>query len=402
MRVPGGGLIMGQSHRVVVDLLSTSTSRATRDIKKHESSPPKTGLYLCSSCLLYQVCILLFAETMSKRPVISVVGSLNIDFVTLTDRVPGPGETLTAKSLQVNAGGKGANQAVACGKASFQSRDNQDVTVEMIGSVGKGDPYYASLLKPTLQESGVGTNGISEIEGSQTGTATILVEESGQNRILFVPGANYDGMGDWEGLAKVTMKTADPSILVMQGEIPRKTTLQLLKHFGDTDTVTILNPAPVFPGGIPSDVLTNIDYLIVNESECLLLASHIKAISVNIEDEENMSSAELQALTTSFGSGVGVKNLIITLGARGVFYSAQDGEGGLVSGVKVDNVVDTTAAGDTFVGYFAAALARHIAKGGTSSDFDVSSATQTANAAAAVCVQRSGAMQSIPFGYEIG
>ena len=337
---------------------------------------------------------------MPKKPVISVIGSLNIDFVTLTGRVPGPGETLTAKALQVNAGGKGANQAVACGKASFQSKDNQDVDVEMIGSVGRGDPYYASLLKPTLQESGVSTSGISEIEGSQTGTATILVEENGQNRILFVPGANYDGMNDWKNLVEVTNAIAKPDILVMQGEIPRGTTLELLSHFGKADTVTMLNPAPVFPEGIPADVLANIDFLIVNESECLLLASRIQ-ISFKVEDEENMSTTELQSIASSFHSEVGAKNIVITLGARGVFYSTKDGKRGFVAGVKVDSVVDTTAAGDTFVGYFAAALARHLAGGGSSSDFDISAATQRANSAAAVCVQRSGAMQSIPFGYEI-
>ena len=338
---------------------------------------------------------------MSKIPVISVIGSLNIDFVTTTSRVPGPGETLTAKSLQVNAGGKGANQAVACGKASFVSEDNQDVAVEMIGSVGEGDPYYASLLKPTLEQSGVGTRGISEIEGSQTGTATILVEDNGQNRILFVPGANYDGMNDWEDLADSTTNIAKPTVLVMQGEIPRDTTLGLLKHFGGMDTVTILNPAPVFPDGIPSDVLASVDYLIVNESECLLLASHIKAVSVKVEDEENMSTDELNAIAESFLNHVGVKNIIITLGARGVFYS-HDGQHHMVPGNKVTNVVDTTAAGDTFVGYLAADIARHMGHAGSLSNFDLVPTLRTANVAAATCVQRSGAMQSIPFGYEVG
>lgn len=338
---------------------------------------------------------------MSNTPVISVIGSLNIDFVTTTSRVPGPGETLTAKSLQVNAGGKGANQAVACGKASFLTRDYQDVAVDMIGSVGKDDPYFASLLKPTLAQSGVGTSGISEIHGSQTGTATILVEDNGQNRILFVPGANYDGMNDWKSLVEVTTKDANPTVLVMQGEIPRVTTLEVLRHFGQTNTVTILNPAPVFPDGIPADVLANVDYLIVNESECLLLASHNESLLVEVEDEENMSNAELQGMASSFHSKVGVKNIIITLSARGVYYSSKDGRRAMVSSVKVKNVVDTTAAGDTFVGYFAAAFARHIANTGLRASFDISQATRTATAAAAICVQRSGAMQSIPFGYEV-
>ena len=335
------------------------------------------------------------------KPTISIIGSLNIDFVTLTKRIPGPGETLTAESLQVNAGGKGANQAVACGKASFQSKDEQDVVVEMIGSVGKGDPYYASLLKPTLQHSGVGTSGISEIEHSQTGTATILVEENGQNRILFVPGANYDGMEEWKDIVAATTNTAQPDILVMQGEIPRDTTLDLLKHFGTTGTVTILNPAPVFPDGIPSDVLANIDFLIVNETECLLLAAANNLSSTKVKDVDNMSIAELKAIASSFHIEVGVKHILVTLGAKGVFHSTKDGVQDMVSGVKVTKVVDTTAAGDTFVGFFAVALARHIASKGSPASFDISAATNKANAAAAQCVQRSGAMQSIPFGYEV-
>ena len=335
---------------------------------------------------------------MPRKPVIAVVGSLNIDFVTSTSRVPGPGETLTARSLQVNAGGKGANQAVACGKASFQTKGTQDMAVEMLGSVGKGDPYYASLLKPTLEQSGVGTFGISEIEGSQTGTATILVEDNGENRILVVPGANYDGMSDVGSLIR---KTGTPDILLMQGEIPRATTLDLLTDFGSSDTVTIFNPAPVFSEGIPAKVLANIDFLIVNETECLLLASHYPDVSVKIEDKENMSTYELKVISSSFHSVIGVQNLIITLGAGGVFYSTQDGKQELIPAVKVSKVVDTTAAGDTFVGYFAAALARHIAGDGSISKFDISTAVQRANAAAATCVQKSGAMQSIPFGYEI-
>ena len=339
---------------------------------------------------------------MSKRPVITVIGSLNIDFVTTTSRVPGPGETLTAKSLQVNAGGKGANQAVACGKASFQAKDKQDVQVEMIGSVGKEDVYYDSLLKPTLQQSGVGTSGISEIEGSQTGTATILVEDDGQNRILFIPGANYDGMNDWQNLVDVATKTTEPSVLVMQGEVPRDTTFQLLKNFRETNTVTIFNPAPVFEHGIPSEILASVDYLIVNESECILLGSLLKGALFHVEADGNFNDRELRSLASEFQDKVGVKNIIITLGARGVFYSTQDGRKELVSGVKVDKVVDTTAAGDTFVGYFAAALARHVGSGAALSDFDIAGSMKKATAAAAICVQKSGAMQSIPFGYDVG
>lgn len=333
-----------------------------------------------------------------SKPLISVIGSLNIDFVTLTPRVPTGGETLTARSLTVHAGGKGANQAVACGKASWVSRSEQDVIVEMIGSVGKGDPYYASLLQPTLEKSGVSTTHVEEIENSQTGTATILVEDSGQNRILVVPGANFDGMQDSKKAWTAAAKTTEPTVLVMQGEIPRKPTFEIIEHFGQKPTHVIFNPAPVYEEGIPAEVLQHVDYLIVNETECLLLAKGAK-MSISVSDEDNMSSTELKSIAEAY-SNIGIKNLLVTLGARGVFFSSSDGRQDLVAGLKVPKVVDTTAAGDTFVGYFAAALARHSASG-HASPFDVAAAVVRANAAAALCVQRAGAGQSIPFGYEV-
>lgn len=336
-----------------------------------------------------------------SKPLITIIGSLNIDFVTLTPRVPSAGETLTSTSLTIHAGGKGANQAVACGKASFTSPSTQDVSVKMIGAVGKNDPYYASLLQPTLEKSGVSTDGIEELEGVQTGTATILVEqESGQNRILFVPGANFEGMRDSKkAIAQAGGKAGDPTVLVMQGEIPRTTTFEILEHFGSKSTQIIWNPAPVYDEGIPASVLQHVDYLIVNETECLLLAKGAD-MNIGVKDEENMTSTELKDIAEAY-KRIGVKNLLITLGAKGVFYSSADGKQDLVPGLKVPKVVDTTAAGDTFVGFYAADLARHGSAKSGGGAFDIGSAVRHANAGAAVCVQRSGASQSIPFGYEV-
>src|SRR5947209_8937083 len=122
------------------------------------------------------------------RPLIRVVGSINVDFTTNTPRVPGPGETVTATSLSVNAGGKGANQAVACGRASFVSQGKQDVRVKMIGAVGEGDPHYKNLIEPTLRNAGISCDGITETKG-QTGTATIIVDDEAkaENRMLVAP-----------------------------------------------------------------------------------------------------------------------------------------------------------------------------------------------------------------------
>ncbi|RMZ79700.1 hypothetical protein DV738_g3211, partial [Chaetothyriales sp. CBS 135597] len=360
---------------------------------------------------------------MASRPLITVIGSLNIDFVTVTTRIPGPGETLTAKSLHVNAGGKGANQAVACGKASFISTDQQDVDVDMVGAVGENDPYYASLVKPSLEKSGVNCRLVREIKGSQTGTATILVEEDagGENRILVVPGANHDAMRDaklLQTLATTTTTTRQrpPEVLVMQGEIPRQTLLDLLALFGrsssssSTNTQIILNPAPVYPEGIPVEALGHVDFLIVNETECAMLGREVSKNIISSSGsgsgkDDDLSDAQLESLSQDFHTKANVEHVIVTLGARGVFYHSKStggSSGEIVQGLKVDNVVDTTAAGDTFVGYFATSLARHVAQhGGSSKGFDLKAALTRANAAAALCVQRSGAIPSIPFSYEI-
>ena len=338
---------------------------------------------------------------MASKPLISVIGSLNIDFVTLTPRVPQAGEILTAKSLKVNAGGKGANQAVACGKASFISQDTQDVEVEMVGAVGEDDPYVKTLLKPTLEASGVATRCVREVSGSQTGTATILVEENGQNRILVVPGANYDAMKDSTSLQQLATEHKKPAVLIVQGEIPRETVFGLLEGFASMQTQIIFNPAPVYTEGIPPEILQYVNYLVVNESECLLLGKGISATATRITNEDDLSTEDLEAIANDFHNKAGIKHLVVTLGAKGVFYHIEGQPSNIVSGRKVPKVVDTTAAGDTFVGYFAAALARHVAQGGPQDNFDVKEAINRANSAAAMCVQKPGAMQSIPFGYEV-
>ncbi|OAL22138.1 ribokinase [Fonsecaea nubica] len=345
---------------------------------------------------------------MSRRPVIRVIGSLNIDFVTRTPRVPGPGETLTATSMTVHPGGKGSNQAVACGKAAFISPSSQDVVVEMIGAVGANDPYYASLLKPTLEKSGVSTAGVEEMEGVQTGTATIIVDEgsNGENRILVVPGANAQ-VRDVDKVFQTATKGGDPDVVVMQGEIPRSTVLGLLERFNSTDckTCVIFNPAPMFPEGVPLDALKGLAVLVVNETECRQLfasVEELKTVRVSGPDEL-MTEGELDRLTSYLHGTAKIPIVVVTLGSQGVYYSFEAPDlldRDLLPALKVDRVVDTTGAGDTFVGYFATAVARHLAQAIQLDDLNVREAVTRANEAAAKCVQRSGAMDSIPFGYE--
>lgn len=349
---------------------------------------------------------------MASKPLVRVIGSLNIDIVILTPTIPGPGQTLTAISQSIGAGGKGANQAVACGRASFVTTE-QDLDVEMIGAVGADDPQYGSLLKPILSQSGVDTVGVTEVHGSQTGTSIILVDKGSDynNSILFNPAANYDGMRDLNRILSVARAGASatatrrfPDVLVMQGEIPLETTSGLLRHFNQETNTTcvILNPAPMFPQGIPSDALMGLAVLIVNESECIQLAQSLRIGCLQFTSTSGkLERSQLDSIAWYLQQNVGIKNVIITLGSDGAYFAAQSGIKDQVPSAKVETVVDTTGAGDTFAGFFAAALARHIGVGGLLQDFDLLSAVKYANLAAAKSVQYNGSMQSIPFGYDV-
>lgn len=361
----------------------------------------------------------------SKPFLIRVVGSLNVDFTTVTGRFPGPGETLTAKALHITPGGKGANQAVACGRATKDNKALPNVRVEMVGAVGAKDPYYASLLKPTLEESGVNCDGISEVEHSQTGTATIIVDEGsgGENRILLVPGANHDGMSDKDAVLDRTVKEPRPQMVILQGEIPRDTVLHILAHFkaekdrapsNEDQPVIILNPAPVYPDGIPTGLLGAATVLIVNETEMLQLARGTQVFRDSPDDQPADFNEDTLAKITSGFHGLGVPLVLVTLGARGVYYSSRS-DGGRAAGLKraqhVEHVVETTGAGDTFVGYAAAEVAKSRVEqaGGRqktqgSETFGINFTKQMVEVpmtASALCIQRSGAMQSIPWAHEI-
>lgn len=341
-----------------------------------------------------------------SRPLIQIIGSLHLDFVTTTPRCPTKGETIRATRFDINAGGKGANQAAACGRAAFITQSEQDVEVQMIGAVGENDPYYASLLQSTLHASGVSTEHVAEVVGTTTGSATIIVEEeTGENRILFVPGAGFKGMDDAEEvLSRSSAKNRKPDVVVLQGEIPRETVLAVVEHFnGSGSTDVVFNPAPVWPQGVPGRTLKGLSALIVNETECLLLTQSMSKEGFPMKKigvESELTTPILEELASQYHTLLNIRTLVVTLGAKGLFYSQYSGQHGFVAALKVEKVVDTTAAGDTFVGYFATELARSKARGETKHQFDVAAACQKANAAAAKCVSKAGAMQSIPYGYD--
>lgn len=379
-------------------------------------------------------------------PLVRVIGSLNADMVSVTPRFPDPGETITASSYFTSAGGKGANQAVACGRMSRPQpksdglNTQSDVYVEMVGAVGGLDGHFSALLKPTLEKSGVDPSRVRVIENAYTGVAVIVVDSSagGENRILFSPGANYQGMQPLPEVLGTALAAPVPDVIVMQGEIPVDTVIGILRDIATYKTKNraagtrgiecgpdvMLNPAPAPPGGLPEDVYKAVDHLILNETEAELMTPPADQLLRVVPDAEGLDSKEKVA---RYFHRLGVTYVLITLGAKGVWYSATDGGStGPSDGVRrftneipaapVSQVLDTTAAGDTFVGAYVVKVARwreqRRADGKSGQDIAdaekphryktvMDEAMRMAARASARAVERQGAMDSIPFEDEI-
>jgi ribokinase len=306
---------------------------------------------------------------------ITVIGSLNTDLVTTTSRVPSGGETLTASSFATGLGGKGANQAVAAARLSPPS-----VSVRMIGAVG-GDEFGPPLING-LKKDGIDISGVRVVESKTTGVAVILVEEnSGENRILLNPGANHAVLAE-EFETVESFGAPRPDLLVLQLEIPLQTVLKILETAKREGVNVLLNPAPAV--ALPDEAFAAITHLILNESEAAILSGR------KVQEVEEMGT-ELGAITDHFHT-MGVKSVVVTLGAKGAYYSEGQGRGKHVEADKVKKVVDTTAAGDTFVGAYAVKLVD--GKG-------MEESVRWACRAAGKTVEKEGAQSAIPWLKEV-
>ncbi|CAG8980637.1 hypothetical protein HYALB_00012824, partial [Hymenoscyphus albidus] len=320
--------------------------------------------------------------------IITVIGSLNTDLVTVTPRVPDGGETLTATSFSTGSGGKGANQAVAAARLSRPKpptpTHEEPLTVKMIGAVG-ADTFGPSLIAG-LSKDGIDTSSIQTIPNRTTGVAVILVEStSGENRILLQPGANHSLLPS-SFLMPSSLGTPLPSLLILQLEIPLETVLQILKTAKQASIPVLLNPAPAVE--LPEFCYENIDHLILNETEAALLTS--QPLSILTAPGFNWSNITTQFLRK------GVKNVVITLGSKGAFFAHEGMEEGVhVEATKVQRVVDTTAAGDTFVGSYAVNVVR------SGSGLVDEGVVGGACMASARTVQREGAQSAIPWADEV-
>ena len=308
-------------------------------------------------------------------PLITVIGSLNKDLVTRTSRIPAAGETLTASSFSTGSGGKGANQAVACARLSkHDARSEGEVQVRMIGCVGF-DSFGQELIEG-LNNDGIDTTGIELLEGQTTGVSVILVEEdTGENRIMFSPGANYRLTPE----RFIELPLPVPDLIVLQMEIPLETIFQVLEIARKHAVNVLLNPAPAFE--LPDAAYQAITHLVLNETEAALLSQS--------------SSSDWESIAKRFRE-LGVKNVVITLGAEGAFFASNE-QTGRVPAEKVQ-VLDTTGAGDTFVGAYAVHVAKAIKTGQRP---DIGEAVRRASKAAAMSVQQPGAQSAIPFMGEI-
>ncbi|CAH0019964.1 unnamed protein product [Clonostachys rhizophaga] len=310
-------------------------------------------------------------------PRITILGSLNIDLVSYAPHHPVPGETLTSSAYAVSCGGKGANQAVACAKLSRKpDLSSPSAHVAMLGALGSDS--YGSQLRDSLASYGVDTDGVLTREGKNTGVAIIIVDEpSGQNRIVFSPESNHSLLP----AHFATLPDPKPDLLIMQLEIPFDTVMQALAAAKTANVPVLLNPAPTQE--LPLAAYDGLAHLIVNETEAALLSG---AKEEELEDPQGLK--RIGALFIERG----VLNVIITLGGRGVYYVNKAGQSALVPALKA-GVVDTTAAGDTFVGSYALAA--------VDSAFDIEEAVQEANRAAAKTVAKRGAQVSIPWKDEL-
>jgi len=289
-------------------------------------------------------------------PKVFIVGSLNHDLVAEAERHPAPGETVRGSSFSQFAGGKGLNQAVASARAGMST--------VMVGCVG--DDAAGDLLNAFLADSGVDTSGVVRDEHVPTGTAIVTVCQ-GENTIVVIPGANGELTPD--RLTTSAFRVGD--VVAAQFETPIDTTREAFVRAKGVGATTVLNPAPA--AAVPQHLLDVTDVLVLNEHEF--------ATVFGVAVREIVDAEERPAPVAARYAGT----LVVTLGAAGVVAWLPGGRFRALG--ELVETVDSTGAGDCFVGYLAAGIAAN-------EPLDV--VIRRANRAAALSVTRPGAAASIP------
>ena len=288
-----------------------------------------------------------------------VVGSINQDFVLSVERRPAPGETVTDARLATHNGGKGANQAAAAALLG--------ANVTFLGRVG--DDGFGGPLVRALADKGVDTSLVQEVSGSSTGTAFITVTPDGENAITVAPGANRRLTA--EDVDAVSESIGEAKVLVVQMEVAPEVVLRAVEVAEWSGTRALVNLAPPFE--VPRELLERLDPLVLNEHEATFLLGE----SVEGVDAALSAASELLDL--------GPEAVVITVGEEGAVFSG--GEGAKHLAAPRVEVVDTTGAGDAFVGALAATLA---------GDAPLEEAVAYAVRAGATAVTKEGAQGALP------
>jgi ribokinase len=297
---------------------------------------------------------------------VTVIGSINLDRTIRVKQMPKPGETMHTKEIFSAGGGKGANQAVAAKRSA--------AITHFIGAVGDDDAGKAMLELLTQEE--IDLTGVTTLTNTSTGQAYVVVDDAGENQIMIHAGANMAFDPDYVAQQHQLIETSD--FIIAQFESATDSTIAAFKLAQAAGVRTILNPAPAM-AKVPTELLAVTDMIIPNETETEILTG------VKITDEASMlkAAADLHAL--------GIAAVIITIGSKGAFYDV-DGRHGVIPAYKV-NAVDTTSAGDTFIGAMSSVL---------KSDFsNLEAAIRYGNGASSLTVQRFGAQPSIPYRHEL-
>jgi ribokinase len=297
---------------------------------------------------------------------VTVLGSINLDTTIRMARLPKPGETVHSDEVFSSGGGKGANQAIAAQRSKAKTY--------FIGAVGNDDS--GKLLVDLLSQDGVDTSGIKMIEKERTGSAIVMVDAQAENSIVIHSGANNKVTLEDQPLVTEIIETSD--FLISQFEINMEAIIEAFKIAKKAGVKTILNPAPAIKE-IPVALLQHTDILIPNQSEAEL----ISGIEINSAEQLQQVGEKIQAY--------GVELVIITLGKQGSYFLSNADTGNVPA--QVVKAVDTTAAGDTFIGALAARLKPDYS--------NLQEAIHYASCASAITVQRFGAQPSIPYADEV-
>lgn len=297
---------------------------------------------------------------------VTIIGSINLDTTLRVEEMPKPGETIHAVEHFTAGGGKGANQGVASQRAGAETH--------FIGAVG--NDKAGELMTELMNQDEINTSAITVLDGESTGQAFIMVDSHGENSIMIYAGANNEITTEHVKNNEETIKNSD--FIIAQFESDIQSTIVAFELARKHGVKTILNPAPALKH-VPEELLKVTDMIIPNETETEILTG------IKVTDDQTMKAA------ADVLHDLGIEAVIITIGSKGAFYD-NGVKSGVVPAFKV-TAVDTTAAGDTFIGAMASQL---------NSDFsNLEAAILFGNKASSLTVQRFGAQPSIPYKNEL-